>query len=83
MNDSLVNFGTKLDAATKTIAITAFDSAQTKSTLTYQQPSPDRLILDGALGKEQVHMELKFRDPDSFLIRSRGFNWVQEYPFNR
>jgi hypothetical protein len=30
-----------------------------------------------------VHLELKQRDLNSFLLNTRGFNWVQEVPFNR
>jgi hypothetical protein len=30
-----------------------------------------------------VHIELSYRDPDSFLQRSRGFHFISEVPFNR
>ena len=30
-----------------------------------------------------VHLGLKQRDLNSFVLHSRGFNWVQEVPFNR
>ena len=85
MNDSFLVLGAAVDTDTKSIVVTQFDSAQkqTKSTLTYDRPSKDRLVLDGMLDKHTVHMELSYRDPDSFLIHSRGFNWVQEYPFNK
>jgi len=83
MNDSLVMFGTKIHASANSIEVTQFDSARTKSTLTFERPAKDRLLLDGTLDKHAVHMELSYRDPDSFLIRSRGFNWVQEYPYNK
>jgi len=83
MNDSLVMFGTKIHASANSIEVTQFDSARTKSTLTFERPAKDRLLLDGTLDKHAVHMELSYRDPDSFLIRSRGFHWVQELPFNK
>jgi hypothetical protein len=30
-----------------------------------------------------VHMQLRLFDHKTLLLLSRGFNWVQEYPFNR
>ena len=83
MNDSLVTFGAKIHASGNSIEVTQFDSAQTRSTLTFERPAKDRLVLDGMLDKHVVHMELSYRDPDSFLIRSRGFHWVQENPYNK
>ena len=83
MNDSLVTFGAEFVPGGKSIVVTQFDSAKTKSTLTYDRPTHDRLVLDGTLDRHALHMELSYRDPDSFLIRSRGFHWVQENPFNK
>ncbi|MGH7619478.1 MAG: hypothetical protein ACREPM_19855 [Gemmatimonadaceae bacterium] len=83
LNDNFKGFGTKVDTAAKTIVFTAPDLAQTKSSFTFQRPSKDQLILDGTMDGHAVHMELAFRDPDSFLQRSRGFHWISEVPFNR
>jgi hypothetical protein len=44
-----------------------------------ERPEPDLLELHG----EDVVLRLRARDPDDFLLRSRGFHWVSEYPFNR
>ena len=30
-----------------------------------------------------VHMQLKLKDRNQFLLVNRGFHWIQEYPFNR
>jgi hypothetical protein len=30
-----------------------------------------------------VRMELRRLDETKFLFASRGFHWIQEYPFNR
>ncbi len=42
-----------------------------------------RLTLDGHLGHDQIHIESTLLDCQSFLLVSRGFHWVQEFPFNR
>jgi hypothetical protein len=31
----------------------------------------------------QVHMRLQLFDRQKFELVSRGFHWIQEYPFNR
>ena len=82
MNDSFVGFGAIVDTAAHHIALTAFDSARTRSALTFQRPSRDRLIVDGIIAGAPTHMELRRRDPGSYVLRSRGFHWVQEFPFN-
>ena len=53
------------------------------STLLFARPTPEQLTIDGPLNGRTVHLELKLRDLNSFLLHSRGFNWVQEVPFNR
>jgi len=50
---------------------------------TYEELARDRLVLDGTMDQHAIHAELQLADPDSFLLRSRGFHWIQEYPFNR
>jgi hypothetical protein len=44
-----------------------------------ERPEPDLLELHG----EDTVLRLRERDPDQFLLRSRGFHWVSEHPFNR
>lgn len=56
---------------------------QNSATLSYTQPAPDRLTLDGAFSGHTVHLDLRLYDRSKFLLVSRGFHWVQEYPFNR
>ncbi|MFA4084901.1 DoxX family protein [Mycobacteroides salmoniphilum] len=51
--------------------------------LTYSQPNVDTLLLGGRMLQQPVTIMLKRVDPQSFPLRSRGFHWVQEYPFFR
>jgi hypothetical protein len=43
----------------------------------YAQPDPGHLVIDAP----KLHVTLS-REPDPLLL-TRGFNWVQEFPFNR
>jgi uncharacterized membrane protein YphA (DoxX/SURF4 family) len=45
------------------------------------RPKPDQLRLDGRLDGRAVTMSLERVDLNSFTLRSRGFRWVQEYPY--
>lgn len=82
-NDNTKSYDAVFDTSARTLTLTTTDSAKAKSPLSYQRPSHERLLIDGTLDGHAVHLELAFRDPDSFLQRSRGFRWISEVPFNR
>jgi len=82
-SDSRQRYNLKLDAAHKTLALTRRDDPQWKSALTYGQPAADRLALDGTFAGHRVQASLHHTARPEFLLESRGFHWVNEYPFNR
>jgi hypothetical protein len=82
-NDTFQGYGAVIDTVAKSLTLTAGDSTKPKSRLTYQRPTKERLIVDGTMDGHTVHIELSYRDPDSFLQRSRGFHFISEVPFNR
>ena len=51
--------------------------------LTWSQPDPEHLIVEGSFRNATIHVRFKKIDESKFLLVSRGFNWIQEYPFNR
>ncbi len=81
--DSRQRFNLKLDAAHKTLALTRRDDPQWKSALTYGRPAADRLALDGTFAGHRVQASLHHAARPKFLLESRGFHWINEYPFNR
>ena len=94
MDGTLGGFPVKVDTATRTIAFTAPPTGPPgsgappppalKGRLTYEQPSPDVLILTGEdPAGRKLHLETRLFDRNKFLLVSRGFNWVQDRPFNR
>lgn len=94
MNDTFGSFGATVDPAAKTITLTsapnapnasnAPKSSTAKGTLTYEQPSPDVLILTGTdPAGRKLRLETRLFDRNSFLLVSRGFNLIQDRPFNR
>jgi UPF0716 family protein affecting phage T7 exclusion len=83
MDDSLVYFGTSISQSDKTIALTKGSDKNWKGTLRFERPSADHLVLDGEMDNHKLHMELHLVDRNKFLLVSRGFRWIQQYPFNR
>ena len=82
MNDTVVFYGVAVDTSTGTITPTQ-PADVWKSPMRFQRSAPDRLTLDGEMSRHRLHMELRLLDRNSFLLVTRGFHWVQEYPFNR
>ncbi|MEC5144033.1 hypothetical protein [Chitinophaga sp. 212800010-3] len=51
--------------------------------LHYHIPEDGLLLLSGQVGADSVKITLKKKDPKEYLLISRGFHWINEYPFNR
>ena len=51
------------------------------STLT--QPTTTRLLPDGTLDGHLMHIETSLLDHHELPPLTRGFHWIQDYPFNR
>jgi len=83
MDESLVRLGATINTSDNTLKLTKNDDQNWKASFTYTRPAQDRLILDGEMDGHKTKMELQLVDRGKFLLVSRGFHWIQEYPFNR
>jgi len=83
MDESLARFGAAIDTKDNSLKLTKNDDKDWKASFTYTRPSPDRLVLDGEIDGHKETMELQLADRSKFMLVSRGFHWIQEYPFNR
>jgi uncharacterized membrane protein YphA (DoxX/SURF4 family) len=83
MDDSFARFGVKIDLNGKTLALTKDDDKNWKAEFMFQRGAADQLILDGEMDGHKMHMQLQLVDRSKFLLVSRAFHWIQEYPFNR
>jgi uncharacterized membrane protein YphA (DoxX/SURF4 family) len=83
MDDSFAYYGASINVNDKTIALTKYTDKNWKGSLSFQRLGADRLTLDGNMDSHRIHMQLQLVDRSKFMLVSRGFHWIQEYPFNR
>jgi len=82
-NDSRIRTNVKPDEKSRTLTVSRRNEPQWDGRLSYAQPDPNSLIIDGVLGGKKVHA-LCHREPiPKFLLTTRGFHWINEVPFNR
>lgn len=81
MDDTFLQLTAKLDPAAKTIALTRGKDAAGQ--LSFEQPAPDHTVFDGTIDGHKLHLQTQLFDHTKMLLLTRGFNWVQEFPFNR
>ncbi len=80
MNDSLHYYKIRVGSITKGITMT--DRRQEKSYWHYSY-TPDSLLVFKGVYDDSVEVYLKKIPISSFRLKSRGFHWVNEYPYNR
>jgi hypothetical protein len=92
MDDSFEVFGGAIDPAKhfidlgNRIELGTFQETPTRIRLTYWWPEPgtDRIVIDGEdFAGHRIHASFTQMDPGSFPLVERGFNLVQEQPYNR
>ncbi len=83
MDDTFVQFNSKIDVDAKSIVLTRAGNDKWSSTFSFDRPSLDRMTLDGEMDGKKVRMRLELQPRENFLLVTRGFNWIQEFPFNR
>ncbi|WP_338865348.1 hypothetical protein [Myxococcus stipitatus] len=59
------------------------DDAKPVATLQRETPEAEHLVLRGEVDGAKVDVKLKAVDLSKTQLRGRGFNWVQERPYNR
>jgi hypothetical protein len=83
MDDSFAWYGCAIDANARTIALNRGGDKKWKGDFSFQRPADNQLMLDGTMDSHEVHMRLQLVDRSKFMLVSRGFHWVSEFPFNR
>jgi hypothetical protein len=78
VDDSFASYGSKIDISNKTVVLTRPNAKDWRASFTFQQPTPDQLILDGEIDTHKIHMLLQLMDRNKFPLVRMGFRWIQE-----
>jgi hypothetical protein len=82
MNDTLRNYNFKVDTVLKKAIIYPNWDTLNKTNFNYIKES-DYLVLSGRMKNDSLFIKLKRFDEKNFRLMSRGFHWINEYPYNR
>jgi hypothetical protein len=80
-NDSTKYFVFEVDSTLKSVVMHRYRDTL-KNKLFIEQPTPEDLTLKGLYGSDSILVHLKRYDEKQFLLMRRGFNWVNEFPYN-
>jgi uncharacterized membrane protein YphA (DoxX/SURF4 family) len=83
MNDSTKGFAFNADTVSKKIEMFSYSDTTKRSSFVYSVPKENVLLFMGKVNDDSVEIEMKKYDLNKFRLVSRGFHWVNEYPFNR
>jgi hypothetical protein len=83
MNDQRVRYSLELDQSAKKMKLSKRNEPTWKTTLSYQEPKPGTIAVEGELDNKKIKATLVRTNHADFLLLSRGFHWINEYPFNR
>ena len=82
-NDSIARYAAKVDTAKHTMTIATRFGPELKAAFAYSSSDSAHLTLTGHIDSDSIAVRLRRIDPVHIPLVSRGYNWIQELPFNR
>jgi len=83
MDSTFMFFPSKTDSRAKTIVLTMPDEPTLIARFAFDRADPTHMSLAGEIDGRHIRMAVHLFDHSKLPLLSRGFNWIQEYPFNR
>jgi len=85
LNDSTRGYRVAADTVTHTLVLSSRRDSSFKLPLAYARAGGhnDSLRLDGVVNGDSLHLRLHRLDETKFLLVSRGYHWINEFPLNR
>jgi hypothetical protein len=77
------NFRLEINQDKKTLTLTRRIEPDFKAEFTFDNSQPEIMSLEGQFSGHPTTAKLHRTNVPSFLLRTRGFHWINEYPFNR
>lgn len=72
----------KVDEAKGRMTFTKWKDLKWRTSFTYRKTAPDVLEMQGTMDGKAYRARLRRMDERRFMLVSRGFHWVSEYPMN-
>ena len=82
MNGSIQSYRVMVDMEKKTLSLTKPGDLAWKTSLNFSTPENDVMVFDGPFDGHTLHVKTRLNN-GPFLLTSRGFHWISEFPFNR
>lgn len=82
-DDSFDHYGASIDTKAGNITLSKASNKNWNAVLKYERAGADCMTLDGRIDDRPIHLQLQLMDRSKLTLISRGFHWIQEYPFNR
>jgi uncharacterized membrane protein YphA (DoxX/SURF4 family) len=78
-----LSFLIQADEEKKIFTLTKRRVKNWKAEMSFVEPEPGHVLIEGQLDNQQYKAKLVRLDESKFLLLSRGFHWIQDYPVNR
>jgi len=82
MNESLQRYQSELDTVAQQYTFTVWQDTTNKYIMDYERIGKD-LKMTGVLEGDTLQVDMKYYDLKNFGLLNRGFNWINEVPYNR
>jgi hypothetical protein len=82
MDDSRRHYTLTFHADTGSLALTRGQDPDWKANLSYREPGPGLLVLEGTFNGRRVRVKLRPADDSKFRLVRHGFHWVHEPTFD-
>ncbi len=83
IGNGLLRFGMHLDLPRRFFRITRAEDLNWSASFSYEDPQPNQLILTGEMNGHQIAATMHRINESEFLLTTRGFHWINEYPVQR
>jgi hypothetical protein len=82
MQNNSRSFNAEIDSLKQQLILRPPGDTVNVYTLNYQWIE-ENLKLEGVFEGDTLQINTTYFDPDNFILKSRGFNWINEVPYNR
>jgi hypothetical protein len=83
MTDELTRYNFKPDTLNQKLSMYKREADSVSLNLSYRYDNKTNLRLQGILENDTIDIQLTKKDLKNFPLKSRGFHWINERPYNR